>query len=88
LTGLRYTAPLAGDEVPIRGDMLRSSGLELLGGGIGSVAIQQLVAGAGELLAAAPAAGVDAPCRSVPLSAVANVWNGDGNVRLVFSTRV
>ncbi|MEY4544367.1 MAG: hypothetical protein RL685_562, partial [Pseudomonadota bacterium] len=47
---LRYVqlGTVAGDELPLRGDSLRSSGLELIGSGIGSVALQELVAGAGE----------------------------------------
>lgn len=82
---LRYVqlGTLAGDEISIRGDMLRSTGLELMGSGIGSVAIKELLAGAGELLAAAPAAGFSAPFTALPLSAVADAWNGDPNVRYV-----
>ncbi|MGO8469879.1 hypothetical protein AB9F45_35700, partial [Rhizobium leguminosarum] len=52
---LRYVqlGTMAGDEIAIRGDMLRSTGLEMIGRGIGSVAVTDLVAGAGELLAVA-----------------------------------
>ncbi|WP_437629852.1 quinone oxidoreductase family protein [Sorangium sp. So ce854] len=80
---LRYVqlGTVAGDEIPLRGDMLRSTGLELIGSGIGSVAVKELVAGAGELLAAAPAAGLDASFTSLPLRAVADAWNGDPGVR-------
>ncbi|XXX87048.1 zinc-binding alcohol dehydrogenase family protein [Sorangium sp. So ce145] len=68
---------VAGDEIPIRGDMLRSTGLEL----IGSVPVKELLAGAGELLAAAPAAGFRAPFKSLPLSAVTDAWNEEPDVR-------
>ncbi|WP_437966022.1 zinc-binding alcohol dehydrogenase family protein [Sorangium sp. So ce260] len=80
---LRYVqlGTVAGDEISIRGDMLRSTGLELIGSGIGSVAVKELLAGAGELLAAAPAAGFDAPFTSLPLRAVADAWSGDPDVR-------
>jgi NADPH:quinone reductase-like Zn-dependent oxidoreductase len=71
----------AGDEVAIRGDMLRSTGLELIGSGIGSVSVDELIAGAGELLAAAPAAGLRAPFRSRPLSAVTEAWTEESDVR-------
>jgi NADPH:quinone reductase-like Zn-dependent oxidoreductase len=86
---LRYVqlGTLAGDEIPIRGDMLRSSGLELMGSGIGSVAVKELVAGAGELLAAAPAGGFDAPFTTLPLRAVADAWKGDPNVRYILAPR-
>ncbi|MGK3966691.1 zinc-binding alcohol dehydrogenase family protein [Sorangium sp. So ce118] len=82
---LRYVqlGTVAGDEISIRGDMLRSTGLELFGSGIGSVAVKELLAGAGELLAAAPAAGFDAPFTSLPLRAVADAWNGDTDVRYI-----
>jgi NADPH:quinone reductase-like Zn-dependent oxidoreductase len=73
----------AADEIAVRGDMLRSTGLELLGSGIGSVAVKDLLAGAGELLAAAPVAGFHAPFKSVPLSAVSEAWTADSDVRLL-----
>lgn len=86
---LRYVqlGTVAGDEIAIRGDMLRSSGLELIGSGIGSVAVKELLAGAGELLAAAPAAGFNAPFTSMPLRDVADAWNGDSNVRYILTPR-
>ncbi|WP_437928735.1 zinc-binding alcohol dehydrogenase family protein [Sorangium sp. So ce291] len=82
---LRYVqlGTVAGDEISIRGDMLRSTGLELIGSGIGSVAVKELLAGAGELLAAAPAAGFNASFTSLPLRAVADAWNGDPDVRYI-----
>ncbi|WP_437757075.1 quinone oxidoreductase family protein [Sorangium sp. So ce1389] len=82
---LRYVqlGTVAGDEISLRGDMLRSTGLELIGSGIGSVAVKELVAGAGELLAAAPAAGFNAPFTSLPLRAVVDAWNGDPDVRYI-----
>jgi NADPH:quinone reductase-like Zn-dependent oxidoreductase len=80
---LRYVqlGTAAGDEVPLRGDMLRSTGLELIGSGIGSVAVDELLAGAGELLAAAPEAGFDAAFTSLPLRSVADAWNSPAAVR-------
>jgi NADPH:quinone reductase-like Zn-dependent oxidoreductase len=82
---LRYVqlGTVAGDTIPIRGDMLRSTGLELIGSGIGSVAVHDLLAGAGELLAAAPAAGFGAPFTAVPLTAVSDIWNNDAAERYV-----
>ncbi|WP_437959140.1 zinc-binding alcohol dehydrogenase family protein [Sorangium sp. So ce119] len=82
---LRYVqlGTVAGDEIPVRGDMLRSTGLELIGSGIGSVAVKELLAGAGELLAAAPAAGFDASFTRLPLRAVVDAWNGAPDVRYI-----
>lgn len=85
---LRYVqlGTLAGDEIAIRGDMLRSSGLELMGSGIGSVAVADLLAGAGELLAAAPTAGFDTPFKSMPLRAIDEAWQGDPDIRYVITS--
>jgi NADPH:quinone reductase-like Zn-dependent oxidoreductase len=82
---LRYVqiGTIAGDEIALRGDMLRSTGLELMGSGIGSVAVPDLVEGAGELLAVAPAAGFVTPYKSIPLHAVGDAWAGDPNTRYV-----
>jgi len=78
---------VAGDEIPIRGDMLRSTGLELLGSGIGSVPVRELLNGAGELLAATEAAGFHAPFESHPLSAVTDVWTQRRDVRCLLLPR-
>jgi NADPH:quinone reductase-like Zn-dependent oxidoreductase len=65
---LRYVqiGTIAGDKIALRGDMLRSTGLEMSGSGIGSVAVADLLGGAGELLAAAPDAGFTTPSRAWP----------------------
>ncbi len=82
---LRYVqlGTVAGDEIPIRGDMLRSSGLELIGSGIGSVSVKELLTGAGELLTAATVAGFTPPFESVPVSKVTEAWGGDPDVRYI-----
>ncbi|MBB2973027.1 zinc-binding alcohol dehydrogenase family protein [Mesorhizobium sp. RMAD-H1] len=82
---LRYVqlGTLAGDVIPLRGDMLRGSGLELLGSGIGSVPVKELLAGAGELLAASPAAGFAPPFQTLPLNKVAEAWSGNPKVRYI-----
>lgn len=82
---LRYVqlGTVAGDEIPLRGDALRSTGLELIGSGIGSVPVQELVSGARELLAAAAAARFVAPFESRPLSAVTEAWSEAARARLL-----
>jgi NADPH:quinone reductase-like Zn-dependent oxidoreductase len=84
---LRYVqlGTMAGDEISIRGDMLRSTGLELMGSGIGSVAVADLLAGAGELLAAAPAAKFETSFKNLPLNSIEQAWNGDPDVRYILS---
>lgn len=82
---LRYVAlgNLAGDEIALRADMLRSSGLELIGSATGSVSFQDFISSANELLTIAPAAGFTPAFTSVPLSQVREIWNGDPNIRYV-----
>ena len=80
-----HLGTVAGDEIALRGDAFRSSGLELLGSGIGSVAVRDLLAGAGELLAATVQAGFDASVTTLPLTAVAEAWGGSPDVRYVLS---
>lgn len=84
---LRYVqlGTVAGDEIALRGDALRSSGLELLGSGIGSVAVRDLLAGAGELLAATMQAGFDAAVTTLPLAAIDAAWAGSPDIRYVLS---
>ena len=86
---LRYVqlGTMAGDTVPLRGYYLRSSGLELMGSGIGSVTVRELITGAGELLAAAPAAGFAPRFASVPLHDVAEAWSTASEVRTVICPR-
>ncbi|NKC31789.1 quinone oxidoreductase family protein [Falsiroseomonas selenitidurans] len=82
---LRYVqiGTVAGEEIPLRGDLLRGSGLELMGSGLGSLALAALVAGAGELLAAAPEAGFTPAFISLPLDRIAEAWNGNPAVRYI-----
>lgn len=78
----------AGPEISLRADMLRSSGLELIGSGIGSVAVKELLAGAAELLSAAANANFTPGFTSVPLTNVAQVWNDDSGVRYIVRPQI
>lgn len=82
---LRYVqlGTVAGDEIALRGDSLRSSGLELIGSGIGSVAIRDLLNGAQELLSVAGQAGFHTPVTALPLEQVADAWAGPMDTRYV-----
>jgi NADPH:quinone reductase-like Zn-dependent oxidoreductase len=86
---LRYVqlGTVAGDEISLRGDQLRSSGLEILGSGIGSVAVSELLAGARELIDATQQAGFDAPVTTLPLSAIGHAWAGSSDVRYALCPR-
>jgi NADPH:quinone reductase-like Zn-dependent oxidoreductase len=65
---------LAGAELPLAGGVLRSTRLELLGSGLGSVAIEALVAMIGQALAALPPAELSIATEVVPLAAVEAAW--------------
>ena len=83
---LRYVqiGSIAGETIALSAHGLRSSGLEILGSGIGSLSISELVTGAGELLAALPAGGFETPVKTMPLSAVEDAWrDGSDDYRLV-----
>lgn len=76
---------VAGNEIPLRGDAFRSSGLELMGSGIGSVSIRELLAGARELLKETNKAGFDVPVTTLPLTAIADAWASASHVRYILS---
>lgn len=75
----------AGDAMPLRGDTLRSPGVELMCRGIGSVDIGERLAGAREVLAETTKAGFEAPATTLPLTAVSEAWSGSAGVRYVLS---
>lgn len=77
---------ISGEEIALPAGLLRSSRIELLGSGIGSLSLDQLVSAAGAMFAAARSAGLALDYRAVPLADVAEEWNcGDGE-RIVFTT--
>jgi NADPH:quinone reductase-like Zn-dependent oxidoreductase len=64
---------------------LRSSAIELMGSGIGSIPIGRLIKSVEDLLQAAVSAGFAIATQTFPLSQVATVWETAGNVpRAVF----
>ncbi len=84
---LRYVqlGSIAGDEIGLRADSLRGSGLELLGSGIGSVAVSELIAGAAELMAQAAKTRFEAPVEVLGLHEVAKAWDGPEGVRYLLA---
>lgn len=84
---LRYVeiGSVSGAEITLPGAVLRSAAIVLMGSGIGSIPLDRLVAATGEMLAAAPAAGLSLDLQRVPLSQIEAVWNSDtGDGRIVF----
>lgn len=87
---LRYVqlGSIAGETIPLKASALRSSGLEFIGSGIGSLSMGQLVAGAGALLQAIPAGEFDVPVKVLPLSMVSDGWTQpDEDARIVFAPK-
>ena len=64
---------------------MRSSGLELLGTGLGSVSHAALIGATGDMLKVASQAGFKVAAAAIPLSDVENAWGRDTNERIVFT---
>jgi NADPH:quinone reductase-like Zn-dependent oxidoreductase len=76
---------ISGGDITLPSAVLRSSAIELMGSGIGSVRLERLIACIGDLLLAAPAAGFKIAVTPVPLSEVEQAWpKDDGQRRTVF----
>ena len=77
---------VSGPEITLPGAVLRSSAIELMGSGIGSIPLDRLVAVTGDLLRAAVPAGLQIETTPVPLSDVERSWpNDDSTRRTVFT---
>ena len=75
-----------GAEMSLPSALLRSSGIELMGSGLGSVALGGLMASIAELLDVATRIGLGLDIRAEPLARVAETWNvPDGAARLVYT---
>lgn len=76
---------VSGPEVTLPGAALRSSAIELMGSGIGSVSLDRFVHCIGELLQPAGPGGFRIAAKPVPLSRVERAWpEDDGARRTVF----
>lgn len=74
-----------GLDITLPGAILRSSALEIMGSGIGSVAMPRLVSAIGAMLNAAPAGGFHLPVKALPLAEGDDAWNRNTAERLVFT---
>ena len=75
-----------GSAISLESAPLRSSGLEMLGSGLGSVSCDQLVSAIGAMLHTARPAGLHVETEAVPLTSVSSAWTQDsGQGRLVFT---
>jgi len=75
---------VSGGSIELPSAALRSSSLQLMGSGIGSVAPSRLLAAIKGVLEAAPAAGFEITTEAVPLADVGAAWaRKDANTRIV-----
>ena len=74
----------SGSEITLPGAVLRSTGIVLMGSGIGSLSLGDLVAAVDGVLHVAGAAGLTLPVTVVPLAEVATAW-GRADDRIVFT---
>jgi hypothetical protein len=76
---------LAGGTITLPGGALRSSGLELMGSGLGSVSNERLVLSIGAVLRAIGPGGFKISAERVPLSQVGAAWGSTTAERIVFT---
>jgi NADPH:quinone reductase-like Zn-dependent oxidoreductase len=75
---------ISGADITLPGAALRSSALQLMGSGIGSIPQPRLLAAIRGVLEAAPSAGFKVATRVSPLADVATAWDaGDARTRIV-----
>lgn len=75
---------IAGASLPMNPGVFRSSGLEMLGSGLGSVSTEDLVKVVGHLLEAIKPGNMKVDAVAVPLSEVEKSWEGESTRRVVF----
>ena len=76
---------LGGTELALPAAALRSSGLELMGSGLGSVSNAALVRAIGDMMKIVSRVGLQIETRSAPLAEVETAWQEQSAARLVFT---
>ncbi|SEB19120.1 quinone oxidoreductase family protein [Paraburkholderia sartisoli] len=76
---------LAGNTINVPASALRSSGLEMMGSGLGSVSNERLLGAIGGLLKAVVSGGFSIEADAVPLTDVESAWTGEASARTVFT---
>ena len=76
---------LGGTELDLPAAALRSSGLELMGSGLGSVSNAALVRAIGDMMKIVSRVGLQIETRSAPLAEVETAWQEQSAARLVFT---
>jgi NADPH:quinone reductase-like Zn-dependent oxidoreductase len=84
---IRYVqiGAMAGSTIAMQAGALRSSGLELMGSGLGSVSNAALLGAIGELMKAIVPGGLTISTEAVPLREVGSAWSNGSGDRIVFT---
>jgi NADPH2:quinone reductase len=85
---IRYVqiGSISGDTISLRADLLRSSGVEMMGSGLGSLSAAAIVEALTEMFEAAASTGLKIDTESVPLSEVETAWcRTESGRRMVFT---
>jgi hypothetical protein len=87
-TPLRFVqiGAVSGGEIALRADVLRSTPIEIMGSGLGSVSGARLLAAIGGVLAAAAGGKLSIEARAVPLAEIGAVWSETDDARRVVFT--
>ncbi|MFJ4064400.1 zinc-binding alcohol dehydrogenase family protein [Pseudomonas sp. NPDC089996] len=75
---------IAGATLPMNPGVLRSTGLEMTGSGLGSIATEDLVKVVGRLLEAVRPGNLEVDAKAMPLKQVEAAWQLDSTSRIVF----
>lgn len=76
---------VGGPQVSLSAFAVRSSGLEIIGSGLGSSSIPNIVEATAAMLAAIPGAGLDISVMPMPLADVENAWQLKTSARVVLT---
>jgi NADPH:quinone reductase-like Zn-dependent oxidoreductase len=76
---------LSGQTLTLPAGSLRSSGVEMLGSGLGSLSVEALVRSVGALMQVCNAVGLKIDAEAVPLHGVEAAWSRATSSRLVFT---
>jgi NADPH:quinone reductase-like Zn-dependent oxidoreductase len=80
-----HVGSVSAPDITLPSAALRSSAIELMGSGMGSIAVDRLVKSIDDLMQATVPGGFEIATKTIPLSAVGETWASAGNMpRIVF----
>ena len=80
-----HVGSVSAPDIKLPSAALRSSAIELMGSGIGSISVDRLVKSIDDLMQAALAGRFEIATKTIPLSAIEETWSSAGNIpRVVF----